>query len=331
MTPGVKRVGAFFALFLLTAAALAATEAEQPRNVRAEIQGMIERMAQALRTLSYSGNLVYLHGSQLESLELAHTVRDGEEFERLISLNGAAREVLRNEQAVTCVLPDAKSVSVEQRPPARPSLLPVGNMDLERLQGNYLLYPLGAYRVADRPVQVLGIIPKDEYRYGYRFYLDQETGLPLKTDLMGVNAKPIEQIMFTSLVLDSELENLPVEAEREGFQRILREAPVISNPNDTGPWAFRELPAGFELHVHNHRRGLDGERVEHFVLSDGLASVSVYLERDDGDGLQGAAHVGAVNAWGSTLREWRITAVGEVPAETVQAVVRALDYRGEAP
>ena len=305
MTHGVKKRFPFAALFLLLATTAAA--AESP-DVQAEIRGMIDRMVKALRSLSYSGTLVYLHGHQLESLELIHTVRNGEELERLVSLNGAAREVLRDPQAVTCVMPDAKSVSVG-RVPAKPNLLPADNIDLERLRDNYLLYPLGEYRVADRPVQVLGIIPKDEYRYGYRFYLDQATGLPLKTDLMGVDSKPIEQIMFTSLVLAPEFDPLSSgDAERDGFRRIIREAPVSRKPDDTGPWVFQDLPAGFELYMHNHRTGKDGRRVDHWVLSDGLASISVYLEKDDGNGLQGSAHVGAVNAWGGKLQQLQVTA-----------------------
>ncbi len=330
MTHGVKvRRYPLAVLCLLLAATAAAAE---PRDVQAEIRGMIDRMVQALRSLSYSGNLVYLHGHQLESLELIHTVRNGEELERLVSLNGAAREVLRDQQEVTCVMPDAKSVSVGKRAPAKPNLLPAENIDLERLRGNYLLYPLGEYRVADRPVQVLGIIPKDEYRYGYRFYLDQQTGLPLKTDLMGVDAKPIEQIMFTSLALMPEFDPMSSgDPERAGFRRIMREAPVSRKPDDTGPWIFQDLPAGFELHMHNHRLGEGGERVDHFVLSDGLASISVYLETDDGDGLQGSAHVGAINAWGSKLRQRQVTAVGEVPGDTVRAVVQAMRYRESQP
>ncbi len=316
-------------LGLLAAANVAAV---QERDVHAELQGMIERMVQALRTLSYSGNLVYLHGNQLESLELVHTVRNGEELERLVSLNGAAREVRRDQREVTCVMPDVKSVSVGERAPAKLNLLPGGNIDLEQVRGNYLLYPLGEYRVAGRPVQVLGIIPRDQYRYGYRFYLDQQTGLPLKTDMMGLDAKPIEQIMFTSVDLIEAFDPMSAsDAERDGFRRIRREAPVSEIVDDSSAWVFDGLPPGFQLQLHNHREGKSGRRLDHFVLSDGLASISVYLEQDDGDGLQGQAHVGATNAWGSTLRQYQVTAVGEVPVETVRAAVQSIRFRDGAP
>jgi sigma-E factor negative regulatory protein RseB len=329
MTCGVRPLAALGGLLLLLLSGAATAE---QRDVQTEIRGMLERMVEALRTLSYSGNLVYLHGHQLESLELVHTVRNGEELERLVSLNGAAREVLRDRQEVTCVMPDKQSISVGKRTPARSNLLPMGRLELERLDDNYLLYPLGEYRVADRPVQVLAIVPRDAYRYGYRLYLDQETGLPLKSDLMGVDASPIEQIMFTSLALTPEFDPLSeTEGGREGMQRILRETPVNLAPGEDEPWLFQELPAGFSLYMHNHRQRPDGGRMDHFVLSDGLASVSVYLEPEDGQGLQGSAHVGAVNAWGESLYDRQVTVVGEVPKVTVQAVARALRHQEQRP
>jgi sigma-E factor negative regulatory protein RseB len=312
--------------WLAIIALLSAMQAAQAGDVdpAVAVKNQLHRMMQALRTLNYAGVFVYLHGSQLESLEITHNVHEGRELQRLVSLNGTAREVRRNQQAVTCVMPDAQAVSVDRRAPAK-GLWP--DLDLNRMQGQYLLHPLGEFRVAGRDASVVGIIPRDEFRYGYRFYLDMESGLPLKTDLMDEKAQPLEQIMFTSLTLDSDTAvNRGEPLERTGFRTVVRNAPLAQAPNHQANWEFQGLPNGFALQVHNHWPDESGRLVEHFVLSDGLASVSVYVEEGSSDGLQAGAHVGAVNAWGGRVAGRQVTAVGEVPENTVRKVVESMRY-----
>lgn len=316
-------LAAFWLLLTVPAVAAADREAEM------EAIGLLERMLRSMRTLSYSGTFVYLHGNQLESLKITHSLQDGQELEVLVSLNGSAREVHRDQRAVTCIMPDARAVSIEQRAPGA-GLWSKLDPDLRRLRAHYRLYLLGEFRVAGRAARVVGIIPKDQFRYGYRFYLDAESGLPLKTDLMSEEAEPVEQIMFTSLELtavDTPLHDHP--AQRGGFRKSLRNPPRIRAPDQPGEWEFAGLPAGFTLQLQDHWTDQAGHPVEHFLLSDGLASVSVYVEKGAEGGLRGGAHVGAVNAWGGRVAGHQVTAVGEVPADTVHQVVESLRYRGK--
>ncbi len=187
---------AVFSLLLTVQEGVAAAD----RKAEMEAIGLLERMQQSMRTLSYSGIFVYLHGNQLESLKITRSLKDGQELERLVSLNGSAREVHRDQHTVTCVMPEARTISIDQRAPGI-GLWSKLDPELHRLRDHYLLHLLGEFRVAGRVARVVGIIPKDKFRYGYRFYLDAESGLPLKTDLMSEEAEPIEQIMFTSLEL----------------------------------------------------------------------------------------------------------------------------------
>jgi sigma-E factor negative regulatory protein RseB len=294
-----------------------------------QAKDMLERMVQALRSLDYAGTFVYLYEDQLETLEITHTVQDGQEFERLVSLNGAAREVRRDQRAITCVMPDEKAVSVDQRAQGS-GLWPSLNLNLDNLNGQYLLSPLGQFRIAGRQSDVVGIIPKDKFRYGYRFYLDQKTGLPLKADLMGEEGRPIEQMMFTNLNFITAGEGMTADlTEGDGFRRLLRQPPQTQSPELLRNWAFFGLPAGFSLHAYNRWADERGRAVEHFVLSDGLASVSVYVEKDQKEGLRGQSHVGAVNAWGGVVAAHQVTAVGEVPQGTVRQIVDAMRYRSK--
>jgi len=324
-TPAIRCwLAACCLLLTLPAAATERTEGER------KAIALLERMLSAMQTQGYTGTFVYLHGNQLESLRITRSLQGGRELERLVSLNGNAREVHSDRSAVTCVTPGSRTAAIEQRAPGG-GLWPQLNPDLQQLRGHYLLHLLGEFRVAGRPSQVVGIIPKDKLRYGYRFYLDQESGLPLKTDLMSEGAQPVEQIMFTSLEL------IPDDGRAAGPPPPLPQVRPNRSPGpSTGSgtaktpssWAFTGLPAGFTLQLRDHWIDDAGHRIDHFLLSDGLASVSVYVEATTGKGLQGGANVGAVNAWGGVVAQHQITAVGEVPAQTVQRVVEALAYRG---
>jgi sigma-E factor negative regulatory protein RseB len=325
LRPGVRlRWYAAFTL-LLVVQSLQAAEA----SMETEVRDLLARMVQALRTLDYRGTFVYVHGNQLEALEITHVVKDGQELERLVSLNGAAREVHRDHQAVTCVMPDARAVSIDERAQGS-RLWPPLDTDLARLDGQYLLHPLGEFRVAGRGARVIGIIPKDKFRYGYRFYVDRETSLPLKTDLMNENGRPVEQIMFTSLELSPTGSVAGADPSNlDGFVELRRHAAEAQAPDRPKRWEFVGLPVGYTLHMHNRRVDDSGTRVDHFVLSDGLASVSVYVEAPPAEGLRGGAHVGAINAWGDLVQRHQVTAVGEVPEGTVRKIVESLRYRGK--
>lgn len=286
----------------------------------------LERMADAMRSLSYEGTLVYLHDNRLEALRIQHRVENGQSHERLESLNGPVRTVTREQDRVTCKLSSARPISVHRVGIAR-DILRTKTVDPEALSAHYLVHPLGAARVAGRQTDVVGIIPRDNFRYGYRFYLDLETGLPLKSDLMGKQAEPVEQVMFTSLeLLPSEGESTVTDAEGDEREQGAETRELLVE--DTNGWNFAVLPPGFKLVMFDHLSD-DDQPTKHFVLSDGLASVSVYVENGVAEGLSGESRIGAVSAVGGRISGHQVTVVGEVPAATAKAILAGLRYDGE--
>jgi sigma-E factor negative regulatory protein RseB len=291
------------------------------------VTDQLKRMSHAMRSLSYEGTLVYLHDNRLETLRVIHRVDHGRLHEQIVSLNGPLRTVTREQNEVTCELANANPFSVK-RHGVTLDLLRSKRFDPNALTAHYLIHPLGAARIAGRHTDVVGVIPRDELRYGYRFYVDQSTGLPLKSDLIGQAAEPIEQIMFTALTL------LPAETSAETKPEDTAQEAGTPHPGATqegeDPWRFTSLPAGFNLVMRDHWRDTAGRPVLHFVLSDGLASVSVYVENADPDGLQGSTRIGAIHAVGGRVADHQVTIVGEVPAATVKAVLAGMRYQGPA-
>ena len=194
-------------------------------------------------------------------------------------------------------------------------------------------------RIANRKTLVVNLLPKDEYRYGYRYWVDKNTGMLLRCDLISEDDIVVEQMMFTSLEY---LPAAPVRIlELEQFdmyeQKILDEPEVDVATNEV-KWTINSLPKGFMLtqstmrysHVESARQKGSTTHVppdlQHLVYSDGLASVSVFIEKNLGEDkhLQGVSTRGAVNAFGNALGEHYVTVVGEVPVRTVQSMAQSI-------
>lgn len=291
----------------------------------------LERVSQAARTLNYEGVFVYQHKGGLEAMRIIHRAQDGNESERLYSLTGAPREIIRDDEKVTCILPNNRSIVVDRRQIGNPlsQLVP---RDAQKLSRAYDLDVTGEGRVADRAAAEVSIIPKDEYRFGYRLWIDQATGLLLQADVFDSNGKRIEQLMFTELRTPDSIEPSSLEPQLSGDAYSWRqEEPVAATVGkDSKSWQFNDLPAGFELVLHEARPAPSGgEQMEHLLFSDGLASVSVYIEKTaPEDAFRGYSEMGAVKAFGRLVGDTtQVTAVGEVPRQTVERISAAIEQR----
>ncbi len=282
------------------------------------------RMAQSLKNSSYEGVFVYLNGIQLESMRVVRAVDEEGEWERLISLNGKQREIVRNGRAVTSILPHARSV-VSRDSSNESSFPAVLGESFDALQANYR-FQAGAFdRIAERKTLQVLVKPRDEYRYGYRLWLDDATAIPLKVALVNERGFPLEQVMYTQFrILDADtIPAIPVFAPSPESMTSKRRG-ATSSP--LSQWLAGELPAGFSLDSQGEER-MPGSRqkVHHLVFSDGLVKVSAYIEKmGDRRGLKGASRRGSISAFGVRQGGYQITVVGEVPLRTVERIANSI-------
>ncbi|MFN2308770.1 MAG: MucB/RseB C-terminal domain-containing protein [Gammaproteobacteria bacterium] len=320
----VRRPVLLLAALLLTAAAQADTDARD----------WLRQMSQASQGLNYRGTFVYLHEGRLEAMRIIHRADADGEQERLFALTGAAREVLRDNQQVTCILPRHKAVMVDRSLPRKPfpAALP---RDLDALSGQYEFLIDGEDRVSGLPTRIVVIRPRDGFRYGHRLWLDLDSSLPLRSALLDAEGQPVEQMMFTELEILDEVPAEDLQPMLRG-EEYTRRGPVRHAEGgedmavDERGWVVTELPAGFMLtHYNRVRMPSAAAPVEHLVFSDGLATVSVYVEpRQAGaHGLSGHSSRGAVNALGTQRGDVQITVVGEVPRITVEQISQAVRPR----
>ncbi|MFO1400555.1 MAG: MucB/RseB C-terminal domain-containing protein [Steroidobacteraceae bacterium] len=297
-------------------------------------QDWLRRMEQALTTRNYDGVFVHEHGGQSETLRILHRISNGEVAERIVSMDGSGREFIRRGVELSTYLPDLKLVLVEKAPDAGLLLAEVRAAGAAA-SGNYAVRDAGRARVAGRETRVIEVAPRDEYRYGYRIWIDAATAMPLKTQLHAADGRVVEQLIFTSLTLPAQVPDAAlqpaVDARDYRWLRHAGEVAAADAPAADAPapaWQPEELPPGFRMTVRSLQRMPGSSRaVTHLVFSDGLASVSVFVEPHDRDAEEmpiDSSSVGSSSAFSTTLDGRRVTAIGEVPPDTVRAIARSL-------
>jgi sigma-E factor negative regulatory protein RseB len=304
----------------------------------------LERMNQALTTRNYDGTFSHWHGGKVEMLRIIHRVQDGAVAERLVSLDGSGREFIRSGLDVACYLPDKKTVLVERRP-ADESLLGGFPAVNQQTASFYDIREVERTRLNRRDTHLITVTPKDEFRYGYRLWIDESTGMPLKTQLCDGRGRVIEQIVFASLTLSSRIPDsaFKPEVSTEGFQWLRNESAPAKEPPENASlvWNALKLPPGFKMAARS-AQVLPGstDPVSHLVFSDGLASVSVFVEmetkktRDSADEqtvTEESARLGSSSVYSTMMGGRKVTAVGEVPPATVRSIASSFSSQGPTP
>ncbi len=298
----------------------------------AELSAMqwVQKMSDAMRNLNYRGNFVYMHQNQLESMQITHYRDTGGEKERLLSLNGEAREVLRDNQNLTCIWPSSRKIVVDfsRQNSFSPIFIPE---DIERLEKFYEMKLAGQDRIADTDTQVVLIDPRDQYRYGLKFWINRNHGLMMKSSLMDEQGREIEQVMFTSLEVFADGDEPVIETMPkigENYTRVQYHRGKSATPSASGlRWQLTGIPGGFWRESALERKVQDSDEVVHqLVYTDGLASLSVFIERRDDDTPAGSMSMGAVNAYVRVLNDYSVTAIGEVPPVTVRKIAEGVSH-----
>lgn len=281
------------------------------------------RMASSVQELNYAGRFVYSRAGQLETMQVVHQVDANGEREHLLSLDGSQREMVRDGDSAVCILGDQPPVWLD-RSTARTAFPASRIADVDRLGEHYSLVLGGEARVAGRVARELAIRPRDQLRYGYRLLVDEQSGLPLKSELLGDSGEVLEQILFTELTLQENADPQWMESIKQRKQRARAaighaETPVAAAVRR---WHVAELPAGFGIAAYRSYPMQQGDAsVDHLVFSDGLATVSVYVEPTGSESpLSGAGRMGAVSTYARVHAGHQIVVVGDVPMATVRQI-----------
>lgn len=285
------------------------------------------RVATAGQRLNYSGTFIYQSGKNFETSRIVHMSDANGEHERLEVLDGSPREVIRSNSEVRCVLPDQKTVIVD-RPGSRrafPSRLPVA---FGGLAENYRIRKGNVGRVAGLDAQQIILEPKDDLRFGYQLWAELQSGLLLKARTIDERGEIVEQFTFSDVKIGGEIGSdafRPRNVKHSDW-RIVQANGVEVRKEESG-WVLNTPLNGFAL-MSVMRRPLGRDRGEalHMVYSDGLASISVFIEPNDGSRADlGPFASGAINIYKRVVGGHLVTALGEVPLRAVQRLGDAVE------
>lgn len=313
--------------FLLAIAALAGLSGSPQADAASQTDalGWLNKVAAAAHQLNYSGTYIYQYGDQVETSRITHIKDESGEHEKLEALDGSPREVIRNNDEVLCFKPEnSTSVVVEKRKIEKtfPALLP------RRLGGiteNYRVRFAEPDRTAGFSCRVIILEPRDQYRYRHKLWTDQATGLLLKASMLNERNEVVGQFAFTQIAIGGQIDKESLKPTTAGKKVVVSSEPSVTTELQQADltWVVKSLPPGFSQ-VTVVKRMMPGKDVpvEHLVFSDGMATVSVFIEPVTGgmNPVQGVVRQGMINVYTRTVAEHRVTVLGEVPAITVTQI-----------
>lgn len=291
----------------------------------------LSRMHEASRQRAYTGTLVVSAGPTMSASKIWHVCDGAQQMERIDTLTGAPRTTIRRNSDVITFEPETKMAFVEKRESLGmfPELLRTPSNLIPQF---YSARETGVQRVAGHLADMVEILPRDELRFGYRIWSERQTGLVVKLQTLGEQGAVLEQMAFSELQLDASV-------SMDKLQRLMKDTrgyevhkPVLKKTTaEAEGWRLKEAVPGFTaMSCHTRDAGpaqIPGTAPMQWVFSDGLASVSLFVEPFDPQrhGQEKSVAVGATHSVSKRVGDHWLTALGEVPPSTLRRFALALE------
>jgi len=303
----------------------------QARAAAPDGQAWLQRAVQAARNVSYAGTFVHTNGDRISTVRVTHTNNNGDEHERIEALDGAPYEIVRHNEEMFCYFPDAKTVRLDRRVNARffPSLF---RADAAVIAASYEVKIGKPERVLGYECRWLDLDPRDNLRFTEKLCAEVNTGLVVRAKTLNETGQVIEQYTFTDLRMGPQVARGDVKSI---FEARVKQWITDAQPReeargvDTG-WMVHNPPAGFRKAA-ELRRTLPGrgQPVSQLIYSDGLASLSVFVEANPSPGRTAEASTedGTTTFFVRPMGDQLVTVLGEVPLVAAQQVGRSVGHR----
>jgi sigma-E factor negative regulatory protein RseB len=319
------------ALFFLSGIASAQSSEER------DLLKLLQTTQAAAKKTSYSGTFVYQQGNQIRTSKITHGFDGDTEVEKLEILDAKPREYIRRNGEVSCYLPDSKLIQVEKNLSQEefPALL---SENVNLLPESYYIKKAQMSRVAGVECQVLNLQPKDALRYGFRLCVEKNVGLLLGVQTLNPRNEVIEQIAFTQISLGDVDKSRLKPSFTNVAQWKIENMTVQANVNSG--WIVKNLPSGFKKTLETKRLipisanvvGADqgqpkSHQVVQMMFSDGLSTISVFVEPNTGNRTEGSLQQGAMTIMGKRSGDNWLTVVGEVPNAAIKQVMNSVQFK----
>jgi len=284
---------------------------------------------QASKTLNYQGIFHLKNFKEIQSMEITHAMHGQDEYTRMTLMDGEPGELLSHGKNTFVYHSNENNVVIQKRAHHHlfPSVLPSSPENLKKV---YTLSFGQVERVADRMAQMLILIPKDDFRHQYHFWIDQETALPLKMIVSNKSNEVIEQASFIKLKIIGAEKDLSWFKPRIDLSKeyVMDEKEEVILPG-LKFWTFRKVPKGFsEMNATATRNKEINVLSHHLIYSDGLSYISVFIQPVQ-TGLKpkvGSISMEGTNVSATYYRGYQVMAVGTVPMSTLESFTKSISF-----
>uniref|UniRef100_UPI002AC8684A MucB/RseB C-terminal domain-containing protein n=1 Tax=Aeromonas veronii TaxID=654 RepID=UPI002AC8684A len=290
-------------------------------------QALLQQMQSAVQQQNFELSMVKARQGRLEPIRISHAVINGKEVAHLSYLDGKAIEYLQRQNEYTFFenSHDPYTLKDARFPGIWSTLV---KMPLAQVLESYDPVLAGRSRVAGVVAQVVRLVPKEADKYGFVLWIDEQSHLLLRIDMVEREGNLVEQVLGVELDLQSKPAPWLVKLANSKQPPALALEDAYPAPQQQLNWQITWLPDGFKvLSQDRHQLVTTSMPVDYMMLSDGLVDLSVYVSRVDPKQAvrqqlirQGATSlVSYVNEVGV-----EITVVGEVPAETAKRIAESV-------
>ena len=295
------------------------------------INDWLMRMHEASRNQSYVGTFVVSSGGVMSSAKIWHVCDGAQQVERVETLTGAPRSIFRRNDQVVTFMPEHKVVRTEKRESLGlfPELLKSTD---NRIADFYQARPEGSERVAGVEADIVALVPKDGLRFGYRVWAEQKKGLVVKLQTLDTDGKVLEQAAFSELQFDApiKIDKLTqMMGKTEGYR--VEKPDLIKTTASAEGWLLKTPVAGFQAMSCYKRPDANQSKGEpmQWIFSDGLASVSIFVEAFDGQRhrKESGLSMGATQSLARRSGAYWLTVMGEVPLATLRLFADGLERK----
>ncbi|OOR98571.1 sigma-E factor regulatory protein RseB [Canicola haemoglobinophilus] len=283
---------------------------------------LLEKMVSAQNTLNYEISFVKTTPTNMESLRYRHINQEGKNYSQLITLDGVQQEIVQRENLVSYFQPNTQAFSLKSGHIVDnlPALM---RTNVDKLSENYDIVPFGRNRVADRIVQTLRILPKDDFRYQYLIFIDEQNHLLLRSDMLDREGNLLDQFRVVNLYIGDELSGL------SNYINSLVLPPLLTEPENQQKqnWKPDWLPQGFKLISQSIEQD-DNNHIESQFYSDGLFSFTVYVSNsiiaDEGEN---SWKQGATTFYSETRGDKELTFIGQLPIFSAKRIIQDIQIK----
>ena len=313
--------------------------AATPEGESRSIDEWLARMHEAAKKRAYVGTFVVSSGGTMTSAKIWHVCEGSQRIERVDMLSGAPRSTFRHNDQVVTFMPEHRVVRHEKRDSLGgfPQFLQTTD---SKIADFYVVRVGGVERVAGVEADIVTLQPKDALRFGYRVWTERKRGLVVKLQTLDLDGKVLEQAAFSELQLDAPLRMdklVQMMGKVDGY-RVEKPALVKTSASAEG-WSVKLPVAGFKP-VSCYKRPANrvaatagsttaGTEPLQWVFSDGLASVSVFVEPLDKQqhDKESTLSLGATQTLTRQMNNHLITVMGEVPMSTLRLFTNSIERK----